>query len=349
MLLYGNLPWRQNRSVYTTLVSEIMLQQTTVPTVVKKFSFFVKRFPGLKDLACASEQEVLNEWIGLGYYRRAKNLKKAAEFFYHNYGLIVDNYNDLIKSPGIGEYTARAILSMGYDQQELAVDANVERVVSRYYQIKARDIKELKQTIQELFKKRKILSSFDAFSARSTNEALMDLGRTVCKATSYDCQECPIQKQCRAFIKGNQGDYPVKSVKQKRQYDLHLLRILIIRNNKIFAYRKTEHEWLTDQLEIPTFVLSSEDKDFFQYPKMKKINIKNLKSYKTLITKYKITNYVLSSDSLSWEDSKKYKFYKLDFQKNNFSTATKKALKTVGYSSSNFDFQYSFYQPKKKN
>ena len=89
MLLYGNLPWRQNRSVYTTLVSEIMLQQTTVPTVVKKFSFFVKRFPGLKDLACASEQEVLNEWIGLGYYRRAKNLKKAAEFFYHNYDIIL--------------------------------------------------------------------------------------------------------------------------------------------------------------------------------------------------------------------------------------------------------------------
>ena len=327
-MLFGNLPWRQTRSVYTTLVSEIMLQQTTVPTVARKFSSFIERFPEVKSLALASEKEVINEWMGLGYYRRARNLKKAAEFFYyHNQGIIFENFDDLIKCPGIGEYTARAIRAIGCDKKELAVDANIERVISRFYQIKAKNIRELKQQIQELFKKGKILPDFNTYSARSINEALMDLGRVCCKANHFICKKCPLQKNCLANIKGNQRDYPVKSSKVKKQFDLQLLRILVFKNNKVLAYKKNKNEWLVDQLEIPTFILRSDDKNVEQYPYMTRVSTKGLKKFKTSITKYKITNYVLSADSLCREDLNRYKFYELDFQKNNFSTATIKALK----------------------
>jgi len=327
-MLFGNLPWRQTRSIYTTLVSEIMLQQTTVPTVARKFSSFIDRFPEVKALALASEEEVINEWMGLGYYRRAKNLKKAAEFFYyHNKGVIIENYDDLIKCPGIGEYTARAIRAIGCDKKELAVDANIERVISRFYQIKAKNIRELKQQIQEQFKKGEILPDFNTYSARSVNEALMDLGRVICKASSFACTECPIQKNCQANIKGTQKEYPVKSVKVKKQFDLLLLRILVFKNNKILAYIKNKNEWLADQLEVPTFILRSDDENLGQYPYMIKKNTKGLKTYKTTITKYKITNFVLLADNFNVNDSKRYKFYQLDFKKNNFSTATIKALK----------------------
>ena len=314
--------------MYTTLVSEIMLQQTTVPTVARKFSSFINRFPEVQALALASEEEVLNEWIGLGYYRRAKNLKKIAEHFYFNHESVIhENYDDLIKCPGIGEYTARAILSIGCDKKELAVDANIERVISRFYQIKAKNIRELKQQIQKLFKKGKILQDFNVYSARFINEALMDLGRTICKAETYNCQECPIQKKCKANLKGTQREFPVKGVKVKKQFDLQLLRILVFKNNKVLAYKKDKNEWLADQLEIPTFILRSGDKDLRQYPYMPKVNTKGLKTYKTAITKYKITNFVLLADRLNLPDAKRYKFYQLDFKKNNFSTATMKALK----------------------
>ncbi len=151
---HADLPWRKKRSLYFTLVSEIMLQQTTVSTVKNHFANFIEKFPDLETLALSSEEEMLRAWKGLGYYRRAKNLRKAAldvlEFFE---GQIPLTLEELKSIKGIGDYMANALLAIGEDQPALALDANLERVLSRLYGIKTPKGPLLHKKLQELFLK----------------------------------------------------------------------------------------------------------------------------------------------------------------------------------------------------
>ena len=292
---YSHLPWRVNRSMYTTLVSEIMLQQTTVATVENHFARFLVKYPTLKDLAQSSEEEILIQWKGLGYYRRARNLLRAAKEIVKTYDEQIPDDIKLLKDiHGIGDYTASALRSIGANKKSLAIDANIERVVARLYALSEPKGLKLQKKIAKLFEEKEILTEFDACSPRDLNEAFMDLGRSICKARSASCEICPLSILCQARNK-NPLDYPkqVESQKTKESFDLHLLRVIVEKDNSILAYQKKSDEWLTGQFEIPTFIIECEDHKLNQYPRLDNDIFFNLPIIRTGITKYKIFNYVL--------------------------------------------------------
>jgi A/G-specific adenine glycosylase len=310
-------------------VSEIMLQQTTVSTVKNHFERFLIRFPTLKSLAEASEQDLLIAWKGLGYYRRARNLKKIALELVENHGgLFPQHKDDLMKIPGIGPYTANAIMAIGMDKRALAVDANLERVISRLFGLKSPKGPKLQGEIQKLFEEKKIFKQTISF--RALNEALMDLGRTYCQARKVSCELCPLRSKCNAFAAGTPLKYPYgqTGLKEQKDHEVRLLRIYIRRGDEILVYKKRESEWLTGQYEVPTFILSSTDKALSQYPGLNR-QIDPLFSFRSGITKYKITNDVVT---LSLREFKKIPFSgptewrKIDSDYANFSTATIKGL-----------------------
>lgn len=331
---FNHLPWRKDRSLYRTLVSEIMLQQTTVATVKNHYERFLKTFPTIKDLAAASEEQLTVAWKGLGYYRRARNLKKIAETIVskHNNVFPVD-IETLQLIPGIGPYTASAILAIGMDRPALAVDANLERVIARFFGLKQQKGPKLQKKIQELFQEKKIFNE-NKISPRGLNEALMDLGRTYCQARKASCDLCLLKDQCVAFRLGKPLSLPLNETmgKKKQEYELHLLRVYVIKENKLLVYRKAENEWLAGQYEVPTFVTKSTDPGLSQYPNFTGGNVREYGNFKTGITRYKIQNSVLISDEKAF---KKFKFSRevewRDFRSpdSNFSTATLKGLKLL--------------------
>lgn len=330
---YSHLPWRKNRTLYTTLVSEIMLQQTTVPTVINKFKPFLKKYPTLKKLSNATDEEVCIAWKGLGYYSRARNLKKAAmEIVKNHKARVPKDYDSLKALTGIGEYTANSILSIGHKKRHLALDANIERVLCRLLGLKLKKGPKLKKELGEYLEKVNFLDTTFDFCPRELNEALMDLGRVNCQANTTNCESCHLKNKCVAFKLGNPLSYPVPQKKLKKNYSLDLLRVLLIDKGKILVHKRQKGQWLSDQWELPTFILNSEDEKLSQYPRLKnKINLDKDASFKTTITKYKITNFYVK---LKKEEFQKmgafqddYKFIKLDTVNQNFTTATLKALR----------------------
>jgi A/G-specific adenine glycosylase len=325
----SHLPWRKNRSIYRTLVSEIMLQQTTVGTVVGKFEDFLKIYPDILSLSNTTEAKLLSAWKGLGYYRRAKNLKIISDEILVKYkGKIPDELDLLKEIKGIGPYTASAVRAIGYDKPALAIDANIERVLSRFFGIKEKNKKKLHENLSITIEKKKV---FKTVSPRAFNEALMDVGRTFCQAKSAKCELCPLVKDCQG--KKSPFIYPVPYEKKiKVSFEAKLLRLVVIKKNKILVYQKEKGEWLSGQYEIPTFIIETNDPLLKQYPEYKKkIDIKNLKSFKTGITKYELINFVLE---LSESEFNKMKFPKktiwMDLsEKEHFSVATQKTLKLV--------------------
>ena len=263
---FPHLPWRENRSLYRTLVSEIMLQQTTVGTVKNHFERFLKIYPGLESLASSTEEDLLVAWKGLGYYRRAKNLKKIAEALVNDHGgEFPADIETLQKIPGIGPYTANALVGIGMDKRALAVDANLERVIARLYGIQLPKGLKLQKEIARLFAEKKIFEA--RLSFRALNEALMDLGRTHCQARKVNCDLCPLKQNCQAFSSKKPLHYPVEGIEKKAdKHELHLLRVYVIKKDKVLVYRKDEKEWLSGQYEVPTFILDSTDKTLSQYP-----------------------------------------------------------------------------------
>ena len=332
---FTDLPWRKSRTLYGTLVSEIMLQQTTVGTVKNHYDRFLQRFPDLESLATATEEELLVAWKGLGYYRRARNLKKISEhIFTHHKGKFPKTAGELQEIPGIGPYTSQAIIAIGKDERGLAVDANLERVIARVYGLKFEKGPKLQKKISELFDANKIFTDFN-FSFRALNEALMDLGRTYCQARKVSCELCPLKNDCVALKEKKPLAYPLQKVASEKtppdDHVLELLRILVIKKNKILAYKKTEKQWLSGQYEVPTLVISSTDKKLTQYPILKnEIDHTGLKQYKTGITKYKIINFILTADQKMMKQlgfSGEVEWRDLDCEKANLSTASYKAIK----------------------
>lgn len=211
------LPWREDQDPYKVWVSEIMLQQTQVDTVIPYFKNFIDKFPTPTALAEADEQDVLKAWEGLGYYSRARNLHTAVKEVKEKYqGIVPEDRQQLSKLKGIGPYTLGAIMSIAYDQPEPAVDGNVMRVMSRVFRI---DDDIAKQKTRRIFENlvREIISLEDP---SSFNQGVMELGALICKPRNPQCQLCPVRAHCQAFQSNSQADYPVKS-KQKKQKTLH--------------------------------------------------------------------------------------------------------------------------------
>lgn len=335
---YGTLPWRKKRSLYTTLVSEIMLQQTTVGTVLNHFENFLVTYPNLKALSNCTEEEICISWKGLGYYRRARNLRQAAIDIEEKFkGRIPKDIEKLKTIKGIGDYTASALLSIGANKPAISVDANIERVLSRLFALEFDKGIKLQKEIRRLFDEGEILKDMEKFGPRNLNEAFMDLGRTICKANKADCLICPLSKKCQALKLKGALAYPIvdKKKAKTKMYELTLARFMVYRGDKILGYAKSEKEWLAGQIEIPTFILNSEDKALKQYPKLsKKIDIAEYDSLKTGITKYKIKNVVIPLKYKEFQalvgSSTKYKFFTSASQGGNFSTTTMKILKKWG-------------------
>ncbi len=303
---YSYLPWRKNRSLYGTLVSEVMLQQTTVGTVLNHFERFISKYPTIRDLASLGEEQILIEWKGLGYYRRARNLLNAAKEIEKTYhGEIPLNFEKLKSIKGIGDYTANAILSIGANIPVLALDANLERVLSRLYGIEAIKGLKLQRKIQELFSAEEICHDIELYGGRNYNETLMDLGRSLCKARSSACELCPLSSHCVAHNKKSPLSYPrieAKNMQEKMTgFELKLVRVIVKEGTKTLAYKKTQNEWLSNQFEVPTFVIATEDETFSQYPYSDNEHLSLLPSFRTGITKYKIDNYVVYMDRAEFE------------------------------------------------
>jgi A/G-specific adenine glycosylase len=311
-----------------------MLQQTTVGTVTNHFERFLKKYPTIKSLASISEEQIVTDWSGLGYYRRARNLLKAAKAIQNNFnGVIPIHFEQLISIGGIGPYTANALIAIGADKKALCVDANLERVLARYYGLQVVKGPKLQKEIYQLFESGKISSEIEAVGARIYNESLMDLGRSICKARSASCEICPIAKDCQALKSGSPLSFPLKAVEVKKQkpLDLKLLRLIVEKDKKYLVYKKSSHQWLSGQYEIPTFILESEDENLIQYKKLPNCEVLlNLPSFVTGITKYKISNYVLYANL---NDLKTLGLNESDFvwksSQVNLSTASMKALKLL--------------------
>ncbi len=332
---FSHLSWRKNRTLYRTLVSEIMLQQTTVSTVLNHFEKFLTIYPDIDSLANSTEEDLTINWKGLGYYRRARNLHKSCKFFQENFNSTIPlKYEELIKAPGIGEYTANAIMAIGGNKKALCVDANLERVLSRLNYILVKKGPKLIKKINEDFKQNLIATDLDKYGARAYNEALMDLGRVYCQSRKADCLICPMSNECTSYKKGESLSIPVQDKKEKKKfYELTLLRFVVVENDSILVYRKSKDEWLSGQNEIPTYTIYSEDEKLKQYPFLKKIiESELLPAIKTSITQYKITNHVLICSKEEFKkivgtEIKKYNFINLNNPKLNLTIASLKALK----------------------
>ncbi len=229
-----SLPWRDlNPNLYRTWISEIMLQQSQVKTVIPYFNSWFKKFPDITSLANATIDEVLKSWEGLGYYRRAHYIHKASKLIIkkHN-GKIPDTYVELIKVPGIGDYTASAILGIGHNLPFFAVDGNFIRVFSRVFKIKGSKSKLTKQI-------KKNLSQRAIIDFASFNQAVMDLGRTICRPIPA-CSLCPISIECLAHKHLQTDKYPQKSIKKNKPNYNVVVGIIYKKDNFIITQRKNE-------------------------------------------------------------------------------------------------------------
>ena len=195
-----DLPWRDVDDPYRTWVSEVMLQQTRVETVVPYYRRWMERFPRLEDLADADQEEVLQEWKGLGYYSRARNLHRAARLVRERHGgRLPGSVEDLQELPGVGDYTAGAVASIAFGVPAPAVDGNVRRVLSRLFDLPDPTAGELRRRAAELV---------DPERPGDFNQALMELGARICTPRSPECGRCPVEELCRARRNGTVDERP---------------------------------------------------------------------------------------------------------------------------------------------
>ncbi|MGN1400055.1 MAG: A/G-specific adenine glycosylase [Bacillus sp. (in: firmicutes)] len=250
-----SLPWRADRDPYKVWVSEIMLQQTRVETVIPFFNRFMEWFPTLESFADADEERILKAWEGLGYYSRVRNLQSAVREVKENYGGVVpEDPKEIIALKGVGPYTAGAILSIAYGIPEPAVDGNVMRVLSRILYIKE-DI--AKPKTRKIFEDAvRVLISHDDPSA--FNQGLMELGAMICVPGKPACLLCPVREHCAAFAKGVQKELPVKNKvkKTKNKY----LWSCIIRNadGRVLVQKRPEKGLLANLWEFPSLSADKE-------------------------------------------------------------------------------------------
>jgi A/G-specific adenine glycosylase len=232
------LPWRENRDSYRIWISEAMLQQTRVETVIGYFERFQKRLPSLADLAAASEEEVLSLWSGLGYYSRARKLREAAMVIMDEHGgQFPRTREQALKLPGVGPYTAGAVLSIAYDLPEALVDGNVQRVFARIFALREESgsgplQKKLWSLAEQLVPQ--------SGGAGDWNQALMELGATVCKPRDPDCASCPVESMCRARELDLVGELPVP--KPRRKPTEVRLEILVVEQKGTFLLEKRPSE-----------------------------------------------------------------------------------------------------------
>ena len=298
-----NLPWRKkvskNKKEYFTLVSEFMLQQTQVKTVIPYFEKFVKNFPNLKSLAKSSDQKILKNWEGLGYYTRARNLKKTAiQLLKYHKGQLPKDIEKLKSLPGIGEYTSRSILAIAHNKPYIPMDGNVERILKRVFLLKTNY-----EISKENLNKKK---SFFGLSKRSSDyaQAIMEIGALICKPSSPSCMHCPITENCKAY---KSKDFLIRS-KNKFNKTKYFEANVYKYKNKYLLIKNKKFNFLKNLVIFP---MTEIDKKKFNRSIYNKMNVKmsnmnmkiiinkNAKVKKTkngiFLDKKNIKNYILPS------------------------------------------------------
>ena len=261
-----NLPWRKkvlkNKKEYFTLVSEFMLQQTQVKTVIPYFEKFVKNFPNLKSLAKSSDQKILKNWEGLGYYTRARNLKKTAiQLLKYHKGQLPKDIEKLKSLPGIGEYTSRSILAIAHNKPYIPMDGNVERILKRVFLLKTNY-----EISKENLNKKK---SFFGLSKRSSDyaQAIMEIGALICKPSSPSCMHCPITENCKAY---KSKDFLIRSqnkFNKTKYFEANVYKY----KNKYLLIKNKKFNFLKNLVIFP---MTEIDKKKFNRSIYNKINVK---------------------------------------------------------------------------
>ena len=292
------LPWRKNVSQskkhYYTLVSEFMLQQTQVVTVIPYFNRFINKIPNLKKLSKIPDNELIKLWEGLGYYSRVRNLKKTAKIIISKYhGKIPNNYEDLISLPGIGNYTANAILAIAFNKSYIPLDGNIERVLKRYLYLRKDNEIQKDNLIQK--------KSIFGISSRASDyaQALMELGAMICKPKNPECSKCPISKNCKSYKK---KDFDLAKITKKNKEKYFILKVYK-KNQKYLLVKNTRFNFLKNLAIFPMEELSNpknfnENLNFKMSNMNMNIKIEYLKNAKRFPSSYwfdkrKLDNYML--------------------------------------------------------
>ena len=249
-----NLPWQKGINPYRVWVSEIMLQQTQVNTVIPYFETFIQAFPTVAKLAEASEDQVLHLWTGLGYYSRARNLHKAAQLItQHHQGELPDNVDALCELPGIGRSTAGAITAIAFKKQAAILDGNVKRVLARHHTVagwpgQTQALNQLWLYAEAHTPKKRVADY---------TQAMMDLGATLCTRSKPACPLCPLNNDCQAYETGSQADYPGKKPKKVLPIKATVMLMIENQNGEVILEKRPSSGvwaslWIFPQLESIT-------------------------------------------------------------------------------------------------
>jgi A/G-specific adenine glycosylase len=292
------LPWRKKLShikkEYYTLVSEFMLQQTQVATVIPYFNNFIKDIPDVNTLAKISEQKLLKYWEGLGYYSRVRNLKKTAQIIKKNYkGKLPSNIEELKLLPGVGNYTANAIMAIAFNKPFIPLDGNIERVIKRLLNLKlASEVSK-----ESLIRKKKILGT--SVRASDYAQALMELGALLCRPKNPLCDQCPLTKNCKSF---KNNDFEIIKERKKKIDKFYLLNVYK-KNNKFLLVKNTKFGFLKNLKIFPMSEISKHNN------LEKALNFKISNMNMNVVIKFsKIKSIILNS---YWIDSSKLDSYTL--------------------------------------
>ncbi len=262
-----NLPWRKkvskSQKEYSTLVSEFMLQQTQVKTVIPYFENFISKIPDLISLSKVRDAKLMKCWEGLGYYSRAKNLKKTAKIIINEFkGKLPNNEEGLKLLPGIGDYTAKAIMAIAFNNKIIPLDGNVERVLKRVFYLK----KEKEISKENLHKKKSFFGETNRASDYA--QAIMEIGALICKPTKPICNQCPISRNCKSFKK---NDFQIVKINKFNKQIFFEANIFQNKKNNYYLLKNRRFNFLKD---MPIFPMNEITKIKFRKHVGKRINIK---------------------------------------------------------------------------
>ena len=250
-----DLPWRRTQEAYPIWVSETMLQQTRVDTVIPYYHRFLERFPTAESLAEATEEDVVGLWQGLGYYSRARNLQAGVREMVTSYGgKLPKERASLEKLRGVGPYTAGALLSLVYNLPEAAVDGNVFRVVTRLMALPDEIDKPQTRRIVTDY----VLSIMPEGKASDFNQALMELGATVCSPRSPQCMFCPVQVYCQAYEEGNPEEFPKKK-SSKPPTPVRVVAGVLFQDGQVLLRKRPAKGLLAGMWEFPSMELDEKE------------------------------------------------------------------------------------------